>query len=60
MTMYKVELQEGDGGPVTVEAGSIRTDANWVFFNQGVQGDATTLAAVFPRERVVSVVAEKG
>jgi hypothetical protein len=61
MPTYNVTLVSGstsDDRPVTIEAGSIRATTDWVLFFYGLAADhAHDVAAAFPTERVISVVA---
>jgi uncharacterized protein (DUF1778 family) len=58
MTKYKVRLQaeaSEDPNDVMVEAASIKTSANWVFFHSNATERPNNVVAAFPKERVISV-----
>ena len=59
MTKYNVTLEYGAGGhngPVSVDAQSIKANADWIIFHSDNQGASHSVLAAFPRDRVVSVV----
>jgi len=62
MTKYKVRLQAAvgeDANDVMVDATSVQATPDWVFFYSGMQDQAHTVVAAFPKERVISVVTEE-
>jgi hypothetical protein len=62
MTKYKVRLQAQvgeDANDVILDAASVKAALDWVIFYRGAQEQAHTVVAVFPKERVISVVTEE-
>lgn len=60
---YVIELDfqlTGESGyhKITVEAGGVHTSSDWLIFNRSGAPSATTVAAVFPKDRVISAVVE--
>lgn len=64
MAKYKVLVQfemNGENGSDTfpVEANSVHITTEWVTFENGMSGKANSVVALFPRERVISVVLDE-